>query len=474
MAIPRCECRWQRHVRNRAGGRRHGFIAGRLGALLAIGLLAFAAARPAAAAVAAIGTTFSGSVPFNGKQVPLPEGEWVLAGDGYQVIPSVRGGAGDVVEDIVLLKLAGKRVAAFVLAHRNVIGIDQGWGAGPDCERDDIHLAVVYDDAENHMFCGFVNHVITSMEDDEAEHVAASWAQALGYVEKHELTLPSTWLMAGFRKSDQFDILDVRYHFEPALDGLPPEPKTSWAASEWSAEAVKGETEQPGWTATMAGWAASAAFWRAPAPPPALTPRQAAVDSLVEWLGQMRYVVELGYENRVAQAGAVPMPWTVGAAHFEPALDVRLDRLDAVRQSGILSQSLYDRERDIIESEHGSVASLRWSAEGITNIKALTDSATSKIYGFAADYLFTGNVATTVSLLGVQTFSDFGQYWGTEYLWNKLGPNAAVDIEEVELNGAGVDAAPEADEAPVAPAAHAPVAAAELRSSGNAQPSVTQ
>jgi hypothetical protein len=446
-----------------------------VGALLTIGLLAMAMAWPAVAEVAPIGTTFTGSVPFNGKQVPLPEGEWVLAGDGYQVIPSVRGGAGDVVENIVLLKLAGKRVAAFVLAHRNVIGIDQGWGAGPDCDRDDIHLAVVYDDAENHMFCGFVNHVVTSMEDDEADNVAASWAQALGYVEKHELTLPNTWLMAGFRKSDQFSIFDVRYHFDPALDHLPPEPKTSWAASEWSADAVRDETGQPGWTATLAGWAGSLAVWRTPAPPPARTPRQAAVNDLVEWLGQMRYVFELGYDNRAAQAGAVPMPWTVEAAHFEPALDIRLERLDAIRQSGILSQSLYDRERDIIEGEHGSVANLRWSAEGITNIKALTDSATSKIYGFVADYLFTGNVATTVSLLGVQTFSDFGQYWGTEYLWNKLGPNAAVDIEEVELNGAGADAAPEAaDAAPAAPAAHAPVAAAEPRSSANAQPSVTQ
>jgi hypothetical protein len=443
-------------------------------AILGLAALALLLVRPAAAGVAAIGTQFTGVVPFNGKQIPLPEGSWVLAGDGYQVIPSVRGGTGDVVEDIVLLKLAGNRVAAFILAHRNVIGVDQGWGEGPDCERDDIHFAVVYDDAENHMFCGFVNHVITSMDDDEADNAAASWGQALGYVEKHELTLPRTWLMAGFRQSDQSDLLDVRYHFDPALDGLVAEPATTWQGSEWSKDAVAAESGEPGWTETMEGWASAAAFWRTPQPPEARTPRQAAIHNLVEWLDQMRYPFELGFRNRVAEAGNVPMPWTVGAARFAPALDIRMQRLDAVRQDRVLSQPLYDRERDIIQGEHGNIASLRWSAEAITNIKAATDQVSTKFFSFAADFWFTGSIATTISLLGVQTVADLGQYWSTEYLWNTFGPNAAVDVEDVELNGAGKDGPPDADEAPAATAKDAPVASVDPRSVFNGQPPLTQ
>src|SRR5260221_7585403 len=79
---------------------------------LALALLCGSAGRPALAAVAPMGTIFSTVLDLAGKQIPLPQGEWVLVGDGFEIMPSVLGGVGDAVESVVLFQLDGKAVSA--------------------------------------------------------------------------------------------------------------------------------------------------------------------------------------------------------------------------------------------------------------------------------------------------------------------------------------------------------------------------
>jgi hypothetical protein len=280
--------------------------------------------------------------------------------------------------------------------------------------------------------------------------------------------------MAGFRLADTADLVDVRYHFDPALAGLPSAPATTWMDSEWSPASIAAASGDGGWMSSARHWAASVAFWQAVAKP-ALSPRQAAVRDLVEWLGRMRYPVELGFRNRVAEAGTLATPWTVEATRPVADLTIRMQRLDAARKQGILSQPLYDQERDIIQGEHGSIARLRWSSADITSIKTLTDQISTKVFAFAADFYFTGSVATTISLLGVQTVADLGQYWSTEWLWNKFGPNAATTPDEVELTTAGTDGPlEEGERAPPARPEAAPMTEADATSRANGQAPVSR
>src|SRR6266404_1052400 len=107
---------------------------GLLGCLLAVFL---AGSLPAAAAdVAAPGAVAHGYVDLAGKQIVLPEGDWIVAGRAAETLPSLAGVPYGAIESLVLFKLAdkpAKTVAAFVIARRNAVAIADGWGVAPEC-----------------------------------------------------------------------------------------------------------------------------------------------------------------------------------------------------------------------------------------------------------------------------------------------------------------------------------------------------
>jgi hypothetical protein len=416
------------------GGRERRWLAGvvMLAALLSLGSAAW---RPALAAAAPIGTVFSTVLDLDGKQIPLPQGAWTLVGDGFEIVPSVRGGDGEAIESVVLFKIEGGSVAAFIIAHRNTIGIDKGWGTAGDCDRDDIHAAVTYDESGAHGFCGFVNHVVTAIDDRSA----GSWRQAVAYAETHGLALAPTWLMAGFRLSDAADVIDVRYHFDPAIAGFStPAALSGWSESKWSKAAVTGIPANEGWGDATRRWASYAAFWRSDTPA-ALSARAVAVDDLVAWLDTMRFPVELGFRNRAGDVAAVSMPWSKDRSELPADLTLRLQKLDQLRARNVLSREQYEEQRAIVESEHGGVAGGRWTAVGLTTAKAITNQITTNIAAFAANYWYTGNAITSLGLIGLHTVVDLGQYWSTEWLWNRFGPRRIDAVAEVDFTGAGID-----------------------------------
>src|SRR5258708_14320708 len=109
-----------------------------LGFVLAIFI---AGPLPAAAADLAPGAVVHGYVDLAGKQIVLPEGDWIVAGRAAETLPSLAGVPYGAIESLVLFKLAdkpAKTVAAFVVARRNAVAIADGWGVAPECLRTDI------------------------------------------------------------------------------------------------------------------------------------------------------------------------------------------------------------------------------------------------------------------------------------------------------------------------------------------------
>jgi hypothetical protein len=418
-------------------------VSGGMGGLLALaGVMMLTALLPLAAQAGAgpVGSVFHGYLSLNGKQVPLPAGEWVLVGDSYEVLPSVAGGAGDAVESVVLFQLSGSSVPAFVAIHRNAIGVDKGWGVAAECSRTDLYAAIAYENSDTHGFCGFATYVLTATPSDGA---ALSWKQALDYARLHGLTLPDTWLMGGFRLSDARDLVDVRYHFDPALAGLPTRSAASWQDSDWAVARLDAAAAAPAvsWSDTARRWA-SYAYSLGGSEPEKLSQRRAAVDGLVAWLDSMRYPVELGFKNRLSGVAAVVAPWAGGEAAPSPAFATRIERLDELRAMKALSEAQYDVQLAIIQSEQASVAGERWTAEGLTTAKAATNQVSTNIAAFAADYVMTGSIATSLSLIGVHTVVDVGQYWSTEWAWNTFGPRKIEALQTVDLPAAGFDGSP--------------------------------
>ena len=267
-----------------------------------------------------------------GKQIVLPDGEWVVAGHGYDQVAGLEDVPYGAIENVVLFRLDGSRVTAFVIAQRNVIAIENGWGLAPECVRSDLLGLVVYDAAEGHSFCGFVDHVATAVDSTSA----SAWQAAMAYAGNRALVLPPGWLMAGFRRNDLTDMLDVRYHFDPALAGYPAAPGPNAVSVDWSRERIYGRATSGAW-GVIGGVANHLAFWRTPparepAASPTMEARAAVVNDLRDWLARMRYAIQLGFENRATELASVPMPWDPAEQLFQPELAVRLAALGRTRR----------------------------------------------------------------------------------------------------------------------------------------------
>ena len=139
---------------------------------MSLWLVAATTASPRAE-VPAPGGAVQGQLDLGGKQIVLPDGEWVVAGHGYDQVAGLEDVPYGAIENVVLFRLDGSRVTAFVIAQRNVIAIENGWGLAPECVRSDLLGLVVYDAAEGHSFCGFVDHVATAVDSTSASALAS-------------------------------------------------------------------------------------------------------------------------------------------------------------------------------------------------------------------------------------------------------------------------------------------------------------
>ncbi|HEY0834996.1 MAG TPA: DUF2061 domain-containing protein [Azospirillum sp.] len=169
---------------------------------------------------------FTGHVALSGKQIPLPAGEWLLAG---------RGGA-EPFDSAVLVQLAGRDVRAFIIATTNAATTNAattnaketsaGWGLTRDCSRPDVQFAAIRYASAVDGACRFVNRVTTNVRPGSSP----AWIAAVDTAAREGWTLPSLWLMAGVRVTDRRDVVDIRYHF---LGSLPD------TAATWTEQALE-------------------------------------------------------------------------------------------------------------------------------------------------------------------------------------------------------------------------------------------
>ena len=398
---------------------------------LACWLLALLAAGHAgdarsAATLPAVGENVESAVDLAGKQVVLPDGSWTVAGHGFDQVPGLDDVAYGAIENVVLFRIVDSRVAAFVLAQHNVIATERGWGFAPECRRSDLLHSIVWDGADGHSFCGIVAQVVTGSD----QQPAAAWKSATAFAADRGLAMPASWLMAGFRRNNLTDTLDVRYHFDPALAGNP----AVVGDVDWSRARIYGSASE--------SLVESAMFWRTkpdrePPASPAVRALAEIVNDLRAWQAHMRYAIELGFENRAAELPVVPMPWTAADQTFHPELTVRLAGLGQLQAANVLPPVEYARQRAIAEELSAPTAGHRWTAEQLTVVKAVTDQVSGAISYFASDLLYTGSIQNASQIWALDQFLDAIRYSALEYGWQRLGPRRLATDQPVSLLEAG-------------------------------------
>lgn len=219
-----------------------------LSTLFALALCAMT--QPAAAFTA--GDRVQSALKIAGKQIPLPSGEWVIAGASAQELTFPDIGAYGAIRTVILAQVSQGKVAALAEVNANLIPVTDGWGQAASCAKGDQFLLVTRYRSGWDLSCFFIHATpIAGAAGPEA------WTNARAYLSKANLALPETALTVGFRASDRQDVIDLRLHFNPALmPGV--EAKDAGA---WTAESVKSNPSQRRAVEMLSAWALGVDGW---------------------------------------------------------------------------------------------------------------------------------------------------------------------------------------------------------------------
>ncbi len=384
------------------------------------------------------------SVTVGEKQVPLPQGPWIVAAASYAPLPGSAPVMAAAVAEAVLFQVNRGRVASFVTVQTNAIAAPGDWGLARDCTRADIHYAVIHDfEPGSGGSCSFVNHVVMAAE----PATGSTWDVASRFAASRGWAMPPAWIMAGFRISDEEDALDVRYFFNPAIPAQPaavlPRAQATpsglgpvaldWVrlqAREIRDALVPPPQHDPRWE--QSEWA--------PARMADDVPRQQAVAGLIRWTETMRGPIRLGLRKQITGMPAPAMPWIDDGAAISPETALRLRRLEDVRNAGAIPEERYRELRELLLRDNaGALAAdtLPWE---LSLWKTVSWRALGSSLDLIISYIFTGSLGTAGGITVVGGAVNSVAYYGHELVWSLLGrglppPMRIVDFAKVGLDG---------------------------------------
>jgi uncharacterized membrane protein len=194
-----------------------------------IHLAAPAQVVPAQAAPAS--ELFRGMISVEGKQVPLPVGEWHLAGRALSVAD--RSAPERSVVSVALVRLNGMTLDAAVLIQTNRLESDPAWGKATACDRTDLYFARIRYASDHDGSCAYAAYVNAAVKRETTD---AAWQQALLDGAGRGWRFPSHWVEAAYRITDPRDAIQVRYLFNPidGTNGNQVRSVVAWTEASWS------------------------------------------------------------------------------------------------------------------------------------------------------------------------------------------------------------------------------------------------
>ena len=196
-----------------------------------------AAAHAASPPAATDNDLFRGMIAVEGKEIPLPAGEWRLAGRAVSAAAD-DGGSQRSIVSVALVRLHGMAVDAAVLVQTNRLDTDAAWGKATACDRSDLYFARIRYASDHDGSCAYAAYVDASVPRDSTD---AAWQQTLLRGAGTGWHFPSHWVEAAYRITDPRDAIQVRYLFDvPAgADGRLPRPAVralvAWTEASWYA-----------------------------------------------------------------------------------------------------------------------------------------------------------------------------------------------------------------------------------------------
>ncbi len=335
-----------------------------------------------------VGQVLSGRVSLGAKQVPLPAGEWRVAGYGSIAPGEGVFGAFGAIQNLIAFRMEDGAVDMLAEISVNALPVVDGWGLSRDCLRSDIYLTVTQYKSGFDGSCYFVKR--TFAEPADSSHRA--WAAAETYAAGRGLRLPAAWITVGFRLFDRQDVIDVRYHFNPEICGLGTaraRVNDAWKVGELGKDA----------------------------------PKLKFVEDLSVWGVHAAPFVEAGLRNRLAEFPALAMPGRIVEGERRPDIAERLSTLERLHGETAIGDAELVAQRDAIAGEQPLSNDGGWLSQSIRK------NISFRVFGSVVDWILaftvtlsapvsTGITASIVAIHSVIfVFND--RYWDT--YWAKNG-----------------------------------------------------
>ena len=357
----------------------------------------------------AVGDVAPPVLAIAGKQVPLPEGQWIVAGRAPGVVTPETGlGSYGTIWNLVLFRIDSASGTPDAMAEINVnaMAVDDGWGIAADCQRTDLVLAAVRSRSGWDAACYFVTNTLW----DWHSELPPAWRQAMTIAGKRLLHLPNTTVTAGFRVANRHDVIDVRFHF---VSGPIAQRDASWSTSPWHRDSLRQDR------------------------------RRLTVDrDLAEWSAMMIGCIEAGLKHRLDESHTVPAPGADEAVLDRSSiLHLRQRRLEYLRSTGLLSTAQFDQQSALLHQadaadSHDAIDPSTESFYRLLSLQGLSVTSDAIV-----TFLWTAQSVQAAAVTLLQASLRTGRGYAMAYFWELYGgtPTRPDSARTVDFAYGGID-----------------------------------
>jgi uncharacterized membrane protein len=362
----------------------------------------------APASAMSVGDKVSHHITLGSKQIALPAGEWVVAGLGTQPFTMPALGAFGTIQTAVLFLPRDNHIDAVLEVNTNTIPVNDGWGRTKSCADGEQLLVITRYRTGWETSCAFVEPTLFGA----ASSGPPAWEQARGFARQAKLEMPELWLTAGFRVSDRQDLVDARFHFNPALT-LGASAANYPQLADWTAAAVKDDPLRLGAVQVVSSWASGFDAW-----------------------------VERGLRNQIADPPG-PMPEVAAYSASTPDVDIKLRDLDRLYRDGRITWATYTAQSQKALTEVPVYQQQTSLLSGSVK-KNISFRSFGTFVDYAIAYIVTASNAVSWGIaLTINTTDSFwfvlnDQYWDDYYA--KLNTHDSERIVDFTYIGGGVRA----------------------------------
>ncbi len=330
-------------------------------------------------------------ITLAGKQIPLPEGSWVVAGREVVHTPMAP------VYSVILFSTNASAVGGFVAIHTNLTPSSLGWGISRDCQKQPGRFAHILEHRNQHYFCVFVQ--ANGYQPD----TFATWASAVSFATGNQWHLPEQWRVVGFRIADAQEVIDVRYGF----------------ASEGSVAAST--TVDPKTAPTV------------PTVPSTTSKPNPETQALLRWQDSVRYLIERGFANQISNEA--PLPQNPNVTTLLPSeIGSRLHRLDELHAQGWITDDAFRTQRTTILRPITVEPDDNVDVRRLGLAKTAVHTVQSTIWMTGINYLFLGNIYLAGGLALAKGVFSPARYYLHEMAWNTWGPRSNPALPVIDFS----------------------------------------